>query len=47
MKTLATIIFWGALLAVGLLLAVPAAIYMAWTGDPIDAAANALSGLEG
>ncbi len=43
MKKLATIIFWSALLTLGLLLAIPAAIYAAVTGVEIDAVANAMS----
>ena len=46
-EMMAKILFWSAVFAVGLLLAIPAAIYTAWTGDPLDLAANNLSGMEG
>jgi len=44
MKTLGKICFWSLLLALGLLLGIPAVIYMAWTGDNTDTVANAMSG---
>lgn len=46
MKKLATIILWSALLTLGLLLAIPAAIVASITGVDIDAIANAMSGWE-
>lgn len=46
MRTIGTVIFWAALFALGLLFGVPAVIYAAVTGDCIDDAANAMSGME-
>ncbi len=46
-KVLGKVLFWTAILALGLLLGIPAAIYQAWTGERLDAAANAMSGMEG
>jgi len=40
------LLFWSAMLIVGLMAGIPAVIYQAWSGDSIDAAANAMSGLE-
>lgn len=47
MMMMGTVMFWSAMLVAGLLLGIPAAIWAAWSGDSIDVAANAMSGLEG
>ncbi len=46
MRTIGTVIFWAVIFCVGLVFGIPAAIYTAWTGDSIDDAANAMSGME-
>lgn len=46
MKTVLTIGFWSLMLVGGLLLAPLAAFYIAWSGDNLDTAANAASGVE-
>lgn len=46
-KMLGKVMFWAALMVLGLLLGIPAVIYQAVTGENIDVAANAMSGLEG